>query len=88
MRPRTDTLTAHGPHACENKHVTMPLADGRGDAFVFFVGSRNSGKSTLLNRFLYPARVSTGMHLSQAVHVQVFTEALRAEVAEVATGSC
>lgn len=34
----------------------------RGDGFCYFVGGRSSGKSTLLNRFLYPNRVSTYKH--------------------------
>mmetsp|Transcript_27351 Transcript_27351/g.73958 ORF Transcript_27351/g.73958 Transcript_27351/m.73958 type:complete len:401 (-) Transcript_27351:855-2057(-) len=29
----------------------------RGDGFCYFLGGRSSGKSTLLNRFLYPTRV-------------------------------
>ncbi|GLC38707.1 Cytoplasmic dynein 2 light intermediate chain 1 [Pleodorina starrii] len=39
-----------------NEERKKPGADGRGDAFCYFVGSRASGKSTLLNRFLYPTR--------------------------------
>jgi len=31
--------------------------ESKGDAYVFFVGPRNSGKSTLINRFLYPNRL-------------------------------
>jgi hypothetical protein len=34
----------------------------RGDSFVFITGARSSGKSTLLNRFLYPDRVGLDMH--------------------------
>lgn len=41
----------------EQNNEKAKKPDGRGDAFVFFVGSRNAGKSTLLNRFLYPSRV-------------------------------
>ncbi|GFR53154.1 hypothetical protein Agub_g15875 [Astrephomene gubernaculifera] len=39
-----------------NEERKKPGADGRGDAFCYFVGTRASGKSTLLNRFLYPTR--------------------------------
>ncbi|EFJ46628.1 cytoplasmic dynein 1b light intermediate chain, D1bLIC [Volvox carteri f. nagariensis] len=39
-----------------NEERKKPGADGRGDAYCYFVGSRASGKSTLLNRFLYPTR--------------------------------
>ncbi|PNW79047.1 hypothetical protein CHLRE_09g398882v5 [Chlamydomonas reinhardtii] len=39
-----------------NEERKKPGADGRGDAFCYFVGSRAAGKSTLLNRFLYPTR--------------------------------
>mmetsp|Transcript_19674 Transcript_19674/g.42749 ORF Transcript_19674/g.42749 Transcript_19674/m.42749 type:complete len:403 (+) Transcript_19674:323-1531(+) len=41
----------------EQNNANAKKPEGRGDAFVYFVGSRNSGKSTLLNRFLYPTRV-------------------------------
>eukprot|EP00798_Chlamydomonas_sp_ICE-L_P019945 gene19945-26653_t len=40
----------------EQSAANAKKPDGRGDAFVYFVGSRASGKSTLLNRFLYPYR--------------------------------
>mmetsp|Transcript_14319 Transcript_14319/g.41743 ORF Transcript_14319/g.41743 Transcript_14319/m.41743 type:complete len:198 (-) Transcript_14319:1665-2258(-) len=40
----------------EQNNEKLKKPDGRGDAFVFFVGSRGTGKSTLLNRFLYPTR--------------------------------
>ncbi|KXZ48452.1 D1BLIC protein [Gonium pectorale] len=39
-----------------NEERKKPGAEGRGDAFCYFVGSRAAGKSTLLNRFLYPTR--------------------------------
>lgn len=39
-----------------NEERKKPGADGRGDAYAYFVGSRSAGKSTLLNRFLYPTR--------------------------------
>ncbi|KAG2482769.1 hypothetical protein HYH03_018309 [Edaphochlamys debaryana] len=42
-----------------NEERKKPGADGRGDAFCYFVGSRAAGKSTLLNRFLYPTRAET-----------------------------
>lgn len=31
-------------------------SEGRADSFVYILGARSSGKSTLLNRFLYPGR--------------------------------
>eukprot|EP00803_Ostreobium_quekettii_P004627 evm.model.scf_672.3 EVM.evm.TU.scf_672.3 scf_672:14722-17919(-) len=42
--------------AIERNKAEARKPDGRPDAFVFFVGSRRGGKSTLLNRFLYPDR--------------------------------
>lgn len=44
-------------------------ADGRGDAFCYFVGSRAAGKSTLLNRFLYPNRVRVATYKALGVVV-------------------
>eukprot|EP00983_Pelagomonas_calceolata_P113461 1159989-Pelagomonas_calceolata.AAC.2 len=36
----------------------------RGDGFCYFLGGRSSGKSTLLNRFLYPTRSKDGKTVS------------------------
>lgn len=41
----------------DQNNANAKRPDGRGDAYVYFVGSRASGKSTLLNRFLYPNRI-------------------------------
>jgi hypothetical protein len=44
------------PRFCES-WLAFHRSEGRGDSFVCFVGERNSGKSTLLNRFLYGNKV-------------------------------
>ncbi|GMH33018.1 hypothetical protein BSKO_00852 [Bryopsis sp. KO-2023] len=41
----------------EKSRAESRKPDGRPDAFVFFLGAQRGGKSTLLNRFLYPDRV-------------------------------
>mmetsp|Transcript_35465 Transcript_35465/g.89428 ORF Transcript_35465/g.89428 Transcript_35465/m.89428 type:complete len:410 (+) Transcript_35465:79-1308(+) len=43
-------------HVVETHRAESRKADGRPDAFLYFVGGKQSGKSTLLNRFLYPDR--------------------------------
>jgi len=43
-------------HVIEHHRAESRKADGRPDAFLYFVGGKQSGKSTLLNRFLYPDR--------------------------------
>mmetsp|Transcript_2694 Transcript_2694/g.3068 ORF Transcript_2694/g.3068 Transcript_2694/m.3068 type:complete len:409 (-) Transcript_2694:185-1411(-) len=44
----------------QKQQAKQPGSDqGRPDANLYFVGARHSGKSTLLNRFLYPDKLDT-----------------------------
>mmetsp|Transcript_8241 Transcript_8241/g.23674 ORF Transcript_8241/g.23674 Transcript_8241/m.23674 type:complete len:415 (+) Transcript_8241:330-1574(+) len=40
----------------EHNRTESRKTDGRPDAYLYFVGSKQGGKTTLLNRFLYPDR--------------------------------